>query len=502
MIKHKKLVRILALVLALLLVGGALFGALVGALSEAQIAPRDRCELSMEYHDEAQALQVSQRLIYTNRSQDVLKQVVFYAAGNQFKRETALMYAAEDLSAVFFAGYVPGGIDLRDVRFEGQTADYGFQGADELYLRVDCDIAPGAQGVFEFDYYVLLTECAAFQGVGPTDVRLSAFCFVPGIYDENYGEFVVKAPQPHTRWLYTEALDYAAELTLPEIYTLAATGVETAVRTESGATLWRIEAENARDFAVSFGKRWRAATRTADSGVQIRLLSNARGAAGRALDVALRAVNQCEAWFGSFPVRQLDIVQSDYPLDALSFPGAIWLPGALLNGNDADALAHALRVAVAQQIFGLAAYVEPVADAWMSDSVSEYVSYLLLEAAEGHDRFLAAINRDWLSALQLTVPGGLYVTSDAALFDAQAYEIVVRIRGAVVLHELRVAMGLQGLLDSLETFARMGEGGRVLMEMDLVRALDAASGGDWEAFLTDWLFNVDDYVDQTMDWYE
>ena len=31
-------------------------------------------------------------------------------------------------------------------------------------------------------------------------------------------------------------------------------------------------------------------------------------------------------------------------------------------------------------------------------------------------------------------------------------------------------------------------------------ALDAASGGDWEDFLTDWVFNVGDYVNQTIDW--
>jgi hypothetical protein len=32
--------------------------------------------------------------------------------------------------------------------------------------------------------------------------------------------------------------------------------------------------------------------------------------------------------------------------------------------------------------------------------------------------------------------------------------------------------------------------------------MDRASGESWEAFLTDWLFNVGDYVQQDMDWYE
>ena len=40
------------------------------------------------------------------------------------------------------------------------------------------------------------------------------------------------------------------------------------------------------------------------------------------------------------------------------------------------------------------------------------------------------------------------------------------------------------------------------MYNDLVNALDAASGRSWEAFLTDWVFNVGEYVNQSMEWYE
>ena len=42
----------------------------------------------------------------------------------------------------------------------------------------------------------------------------------------------------------------------------------------------------------------------------------------------------------------------------------------------------------------------------------------------------------------------------------------------------------------------------LLGEMDFVQALDKATGGDWETFLTDWLFNVGDYIDQQIEFYE
>ena len=497
--RNKKITRIIAIVLVALLAGGAVVSALISSFALAEEAPApNRQEMTIEYLEDEQALHISQRLVYRNDSADALDAVVFYAAGNMFRRRDAIMYAGSELEEVFPNGYAPAGIDLRSVRFEGADADYGFQGEAELYLRVACELAPGQAGSFEFDYYLLLMECGAFQGAGETDVRLSAFYFAPGMYDESYHEFVVKQPLPFTRWLHGPAADFDVTLTLPEPYLPAATGTETLEGTRDRRATWRIEAANARAFALSFGKRWRAAEAASEGGVTVRTLTDGRGDALAREAAAM--VSRCEEWFGDYPVDRLDIVQSDYPLGALGFPGVIWVPTALLSQE--DGLMQALRFGVAQQIFGMDAYTEPSSDAWLSDSLCEYLSYLMLEEDAGRDAFLRAVNRDWVSDLQLTVPGGLRVNSDAALFDAASYHTVIRVRGAVVFHELREAMGKEDLLAGLRAFREMAEPDRTLTEMDLVRALNIATGGDWEAFLTDWVFNVGEYVNQTIDWFE
>lgn len=504
--RNKKLIRIIAIVLAVLLAGGVVFGALFSALAEQQTVvgnpERHQCELTMEYLAEEQALHVSQRLVYYNGTGRRLDAVLFYAAGNMFRRESALMYGDKDLEKVFFAGYAPAGIDLRLVRCDDKPTDFGFQGEGEIYLRVACDVEAGGRCTFEFDYYLLLMRCGAFQGVGDTDVRLSAFCFVPGVYNAGTGQFDMKKPLSHTRWLYCEAADYRVTLTLPSGWMVCATGGTEQVSGVDDRAIWQMEASAVRDFVLSFGRRWREETRQTASGVQVRTLTNVRGAAGRVLDVAVAAIDQCETWFGGYPVQTLTFAQSDAPLDNQIFTGIVWLPTALLTSGEADRLAQRIRFAVAQQIFGLSAWVEPSADAWLSDSVCEYIACLLLEAASGRDRFLAYVNRDWVSALQQTVPGGLHITSDAALFDTDTYTLVVRQRGAVVMHELRLAMGLDGLVAGLGRFYEMGKDGHTLTEREFVAALDAASGESWEAFLTDWLFNVGDYVQQDMTWYE
>ena len=75
-----------------------------------------------------------------------------------------------------------------------------------------------------------------------------------------------------------------------------------------------------------------------------------------------------------------------------------------------------------------------------------------LEETEGREAFLQALNGEVLPAAQFMLPGGLEITSDAALFSASEYTTVVRERGALVMHEMRAAMGRAALLEGLRLF--------------------------------------------------
>jgi len=102
----------------------------------------------------------------------------------------------------------------------------------------------------------------------------------------------------------------------------------------------------------------------------------------------------------------------------------------------------------------------------------------------------------------MTVPGGLYISAPANLFTAEDYDVVVINRGTVVMHELRVAMGREAFIEGLRCFYEKGLKTDLLGEYDFVDSFDEVTGGDWENFITEWLFNVDEYVGQGIDFYE
>ena len=493
--KTQTIVRVIAIVLAVLMVGGMVTSVLIPSFAEEAAPERDRYEMNIEYLEDEQALRISQRLVYHNPKSYDLDRAEFYAAANMFRRESALCYEDASLSEVFPYGYAPSGIDGLTVTVDGETAVWGWSGENETVLVVYADIPAGGSCVFEMRYYVLLGENRAFLGADDLDTRLSGFYLIAGIPDDTYHDWQICDPTQLTRWVYTAAADYDVTLILPDNYTAAGTGI----RTRDGNT-WRFTAENVREFACLFGKRYREYTFETDSGVTVRVLANDRGGASVLRSAAKEAIRVFEERLGAFPLSELTIAESGYAVGAMSFPGLIWVRNA--DMNSADTLRLAVYTEIARQYIGWAAYAQPVSDAWLSDTLCAYLGLMVTNETKGEAAFLKALNGTVLDAINQTIPGGLYITADARLFTADEYELITLDRGCVVMHELRLAMGDEAFWDGMRLFYEMGAEKDVLGEMDLVDALNSADGGDWEAFLTDWLFNVDEYVTQQVDWYE
>ena len=481
--RKKQLARILALLLAVLLVLGTIASIVFGHAHGEETATRDEIALELEFFEEEQALQIRQRLRYTNRTGKHLDRVEFSVYANMFRRVTALMYEADVWQDVFPAGNAPGGVEFSRILVDGRSADWGMMGEEELFLRVACDLADGQTCEFTFEYTLLLTQNAASLGVGAMGWRLRGFYIQPLKYE--YGEFVAPEPLQHANYVYADRADYALTVILPERYLLAGPGEIASVDNGDGTRTWTLAADNIRELCLSVGMRWREYSAETASGTRLRLLANTRDAQ-KTLDMALETLEVYENWFGPLD-GDVTIAQSDYALGTLSLPGILWANEAALS----DAMA--LRGALARQFFGYGAYPMPTEDAWLADSVSAYAACLALKEAEGESAFLEYLNGEILPEAQYTLPGGVEVTSSAAILTAAEYESLILGRGALVMHETCAAMGEETFLAALRLFYQRGLAMDVVGEYDFVDALDDASGGDWEAFLTDWLFNVADY---------
>lgn len=501
--KKDALKRILALVLVAALIVTMIISILVSYIdphaghAHAEEAPRNQYVMDIELIEDQQALRVSQRLDFYNDTGDALDRVMFAVYGNMFRRQLTVMY--EDEAAMPW-GYAPGGVEFRAVRVNGESADWGLSGDGEYFMRVACALAPGEACVFEFEFDVLLSANGAFLGTGGADWRLSGFYPILCVYTDGIWE--ANTPVQHSRYTYTTAADYEVKLTLPENYCVAATGEEELLHAENGVATWRISARNIREFAVSCGRAWRKYSAATDSGVAVNVYSANRLGGPKALELAVEAVELYEEWFGDFPVTQVDIAGSGYGLSELTFSGCIWIEDALFKTGGRDELKYAIRLGLAEQYFGLAVYADPLADAWLCAGVCEYITYLAWEEIEGESAFLKRLNERITPSLQITVPGDLFVVTDGSLFTQAQFDVVVRDRGAAVMHELRSMAGRESLIKALAGYYSQCRDIPIVTEMDFLKAINDATGKDWEDFLTELVFNIDEYSRQNIEWLE
>jgi hypothetical protein len=489
---RKHAVRITALVLAGLLVLGVLAAAIFSAaLAEAP----DQCEMTLTMLEELSAVSVLQKVTYTNRTDHPLDQVVFQLAANALRRKATAPYEAID--DAYPEGFTAGGVEFNLVKFNDQPADWGVQREDESLLRVACSLEPAEQGVFEFQYELLLPRALGALGTGEIGWRLSGFYPLPAVWDG--AGFAAESISPVGGALMAGMMDYSVSLNAPDTWQVAACGAIEADRPRDGRRDTRIELADARFFALAISRRYTKVEIVCQSGVRIVSYANDRAAARRAADAAGRAVDVYGAAFGAYPRAELVVAQADLAA-GFAQSGLILLPESLYAFSARAELEYQAALLTAGQWFGDRVASNPAQAPWLCESLSAYAALIYCEKTYGRDRYLKEMERRVTPAVQVTIPGGVSVDSETIAFGTVSdYEAVVMGRGAAVLHEIRAHLGDAAFFDGLRLYAAQNDGG-IAAKAQFVAALDEASGRDTAGLVDDLLHSIAQYIGQTVDW--
>ena len=495
---QKRLVRILALVLALLLVGGAVVSGMMAVLAEEAQSPAQYRVSALQL--DSATWQIHCEITYTNATGNALTGVLFSVYANQLRRESALVAESGELSAMYPAGYAPGGVEFSRITVDGEAADWGMQGEQEEFLRVGCALQPGETAVFGFDYALLMIQSRGYIGYSEDDVRLTGFLPAPAVWEGD--AFYVNAASAIDRYAYQEAADYVLDVTAEDWYDLAAPGDVTPGAAQNGYRTWRVEAQGVREFALTLSGKYRTECVTSEMGTQIFVKGSDRADLRQAAQAAQSAIDQLEAWLGRAPYDRITIAQADLASAGRSFGGLIWIPADRFARGGRDALEHDVTYFLAQQFFGQAAGNDPVQAPWLSAAVPEFLYYLCIDAWQGRDTMLSKLNADCLPSLLATLPGGYEVDASLTAFSSRAdYETIVIHRGAAALYQIREGMGEDAFIAGLANFYRKWNG-KIAGLKQFVEAFNEAGGREYDLLIVDWLYTIDDYQGVLIDWFE
>ena len=495
-----RLIRTGALVLVALMVLSVLVSALYPAwASPAPQEPLDEYHLLMTMLEDQHAFHVTQTVDYQNRTGEALESVMFNLYDNIYRRSASAPFESDSLDEAYPNGFTAGGIDLLAVTVNGEPAEWAVQGEDETFLRVVCPLAAEERAQLGFEYVVLLPESTGRFGVGELDWRLANFFPSAAVYES--GDWQLNPYIATGEPFYSEVADYHITLTAPTGWTVVSTGMETAAAPEEGTVTWTIEAAKVRDVAICLSRDF-AQYQAQSSGVQVRVSGNDRGGCQAALSAAERAMEVFSGWFGDYPYEQFDVVASDFFLGGMEYPQLAVVGKHLFDRSRRDELTQVVVHELAHQWFYGLVGSNPSTEPWLDEAITSYVTLLYFEEVEGEESFRTRLSQQVTDSLKLTIPGGVTVDSEATRFNSlMEYDVVVYDRGAAVLHELRLAMGREAFLKALMLYVEEMRYANASIA-DFAGALERASGKNWDNFLMDQLFNIDDYANQLMDAYE
>lgn len=388
------------------------------------------------------------------------------------------------------------------VKVNGEDAQWGVQGENELFMRVQYPMEPGETVLFEFQFYLLLPVYSGAMGVGDLTWRLVNFYPVAAAWDEYLQDFPLDTYTAMNEPLCSDAADYHVTLSLPETYHLAAPGSVKRTPEGDGMVRYEIDARGIRELALVFSRKTTERTAQTESGTVIRALGNTISSAERMISAALPVMNWLEAQLGVYPWGTLNIIETEYLYEGLSHPGVIQLSDSLTGLMDGKALEDEIITLLMKQYFGAIVGNRKNASPWLSEALPSFVRLIYWEEKNGYDDFMRRLNDQVLPSLSVTIPGGVTADSESTRFTSRMeFEIVVVDRGTAVLYMMRRDMGEELFMEGLRAYVDAAWLGRAAAD-DFLAAMNEVSGRRWDEYLYGQMHTIDDYVGIGMEWFE
>jgi hypothetical protein len=338
-------------------------------------------------------------VLYTNRSEDTLSEVVFRVypnaaevrgSGEQVK-VTRVMAAGSDtrgrLDGSFLSVTVPGGLAPgRQVLISFYFQEHVPQISDELGLQSLLGTTPpGGYGIF-----------------GQVDEIYNLGYAFPMVTRFENGQWESREVPPYGDPGDFECSYFTVNVDVPDTFTVAASGIRTAVGGGSGRHSFKYTGGPMRDFSVQASLNYRTTrVKEGDTELTSYYSKNTGDSAEKILEYARQSVRQYNKHFGAYPYRRLNICEAPLAGGAagMEFSGQIFigramygdlgiklpeqlkdlggkqtedllkeLTGGLLGGAAEFTVAHE----VCHQWWGMVVGSDPIGHAWQDEALTNY----------------------------------------------------------------------------------------------------------------------------------
>jgi hypothetical protein len=328
-----------------------------------------RYNLTLRYEANPPTLTGKQEVIYFNTESQPLNEIYFR----------------------LFANYPDSGgkITVTQTLVEGKAVTPELQ-AQNTALRIPLatSLAPNDSLTVQLDFTVTIprnsqTHYADFTASDTVVTLPTIYPLIPA-YDAQ--GWHIELPPPYGDLVYADVSFYRVAITVPANMLVIASGSTFDVVTHNdGTTTWHIVGAPMRDFDINLTTQLQKASivigeTTINSYFE---LADAEGGK-KALHVAKNALEAFQQFFGPYPYRELDIVQTPTTAGGIEYPGVVVIGKKLYSDpKSADFFEFATAHEVAHQWWYAMVGNDQVNYPWVDEALAQYSTLMYYESAHG-----------------------------------------------------------------------------------------------------------------------
>lgn len=443
----------------------------------------DGITIDADFDPDTRQLTATQVMTLKNRTGMDQEQIVLRSYSGAYLLEDTSPAASDELFVSCYGDrFSTGGLLLDSAAVEGESVDYAWSDDARTVLTLPASWPAGATVRVTLTYHVHIPNCASRFGTADDIFALGNVFPTLAVWQD--GAWRTDAYIAIGDPFQSECANWTMRLTVPEGYSVAATGYAEPVQ-QDGVSVYTMTAQATRDFALVISDRFVSAAGMAGDTLVVAYAVDS-ASAKTMLKYAQQAIACYEGHYGPYVYPTLTLAQVSFPFGGMEYPGMVMIGTSAMAAKD-DTFEITVAHETAHQWWYAMVGSDSVNQAWQDESLCEYAVMDYIGQYYGQEARDSAAFQRIETALRITIPHGVTPGSPIDYFsDLAEYSQVVYRRGAALWMALETHMGKDTLDAALRRYQEEYRF-RIATREELTKMLSDAAGHDVSALMTDYL---------------
>lgn len=428
-------------------------------LTDNKVPERNTYDLKVEYLP-SNKLNVEMNLTFVNNTDQVLDELYFNLYPNIHKSLEHTPFFKSDLAKVYPQGFSSGGINILKIKQDADEIKWSTI-ENDLFLNVKLNKSIGQNQVsninMRFDVNIPKANYRfGYQEIGDDTIIVSLGNWYPILAVFENGKWCLDKHCGIGDSFYSDISDYNVQFTVPENYTVAASGSLIKQYSENNKTFYLYSMEKIRDFAATISNNYEMAEDMID-GIKVVsyfLPEDSKGGFA-VLDIVKQSLHIYNKCFGYYPYPEIRIAEANFYAGGMEYPTFImmskskykepYLSNTSLERSTAHEVAH-------QWWYGMVGNDE-INEPWIDEGITEFSCAYYFEKRYGPSGKKSYYNKQVYPNLNLIKQSKRTMLDPLPYFtNNREYFAIVYINGSLFYEDLRKNIGDENLFNFLRSY--------------------------------------------------